>query len=185
MDMKTSISGKNVTKEMKQLAKETFAEYPGVGCVCVGVKNLGARQASGRGADSGTRQTFVAVSGDTGRKILRENLIDARAIVDSASAADVTGMLEAMAAQLVVYRSAKKGSAAVEKKESWLTHNCAESNLALYLYKQGVDFSSVVIASYQKVADTVSFKPLCHNCAQWVRQHFKVLAEFDASVITV
>jgi hypothetical protein len=184
MDMKTSISGRNIAKSMRQLARDAFAEYPNVGCVCVGVKNIGGRQASGRATDGGERQAFVALSGDAGRRVLRENLIETGGVGRDATSADVTGMLETMASTLAIYGSAKRGTAAIAQKETWLTHNCAESNLALFLYRQGVDFAGVVIASYETVGGSLSFKPLCHNCAQWVRQHFKVLVEFDSSVRT-
>lgn len=179
MKMKTSITGKNIAKEMKDLAKATFEAYPRVACVCVAVKHVGGRASSGRAIDGGTRHAYVAVSGATGRQVLRDNLIDERAANASLTIGELTGLLTTMAGTLNVYQSKKRGSTAIVQQESWVTHNCAESNLALFLYQLGVNHSQVVIASYEKTGDTVQYKPLCHNCAQWVRQRFKVLSEFD------
>ncbi|MCU1720298.1 hypothetical protein [Pseudomonas sp. 5P_5.1_Bac1] len=178
--MKTSITGKNVIKEMKDLAKGYFAEYGNPSCVCVGVSALGRTESSGRARDAQERKTFVGISGDTGRKLLRATLNAEGHGGGTLSAADVTARLTTMANQhLVTYRSRLTGPAIVSA-ETWATHNCAEGNLALYLLMNGVRANVITIASYEIIGNSVQYKPLCKQCQQWVRQHFKVLEDFDA-----
>lgn len=178
--MKTSITGKNVIKEMRDLAKEYFAEHKNPSCVCVGVASLGRTESSGRARDGHERKTYVGVSGETGRTLLRETLNSEGHGGGNLSKADVTTRLTAMANQhLVTYRSKQSGPAIVSA-EMWATHNCAEGNLALYLLMNGVRADMVTIASYEIVGNSVQYKPLCKQCQQWVRQHFRVLEDFDA-----
>lgn len=178
--MTTTIHGKNIAKEMKGVAKEYLSTYPKAGCVCVGVRMHGGSKASGRAKSGGERHAYVGVSGDDGRKLLRTTLLAEGAVPPATTANGIVGMLTDMAGQLVEYRSKKDGSS-IRQVENWSTHNCAESNLALYLYKMGVDFKHVTLASYESSGSAVRFKPLCHNCQQWTRQHFSILPEYKSS----
>jgi hypothetical protein len=180
MSMKTTISGKKIIQEMKQVAKEYFAAHANPSCVCVGVKQIGGRESSGRAKDGGERTVYVGISGDTGRALLRDTLNAENVDGGGWTTGDVTAALGVMASGLAVYRSKKNATAAVVQAENWTTHNCAESNLALYLYKNGVRASAITIASYEINGTTISYKALCHNCQQWCRQHFSVLDDFDA-----
>lgn len=186
MPMKTSIAGKSIISSMHDVAKEYFADpaYANVGCVTVGIKLGGARLKNGRVDDGGERVCYVGVSGAPGRTLLLASLIADGAVAANTTVAHVVGLLQVMAGTLVKYQSKKK-STVVQQQENWATHNCAEANLALFLFKSGVDMSQVTIASYEKLGNQVRYKALCHNCAQWVRQSFKVLADFDAAVKTV
>ncbi len=178
--MKTSISGKNLIKEMRDVAKEYFAEYGNPSCVCVGVVGIGKSEASGRARDSQERTVFVGISGATGRTLLRETLnADGHGggtLTNAQVIADLTLMADT---ELNKYRSKKSGRA-ITQAENWTTHNCAESNMALYLLKNGRSFGKVTIASYQIDGGTISYKPLCKNCSQWVRQSFNVLDDFNS-----
>jgi len=186
LPMKTSVSGKNIIKALHDVAAEYYAdpELAGAGCVTVGVKLGGARIKNARIDDGFERTCYVGVSGEAGRDLLRSNLVLDGAVAADTTRNDLVGLLQTMAGLLVKYQSSSKGTA-VRQQENWVAHNCAESNLALYLYKSGADMSQVTIASYEKAGNQVRYKPLCHNCAQWVRQHFKVLTGFDDAVKTV
>ncbi|WP_207210023.1 hypothetical protein, partial [Tropicimonas sp. IMCC6043] len=151
-----------------------------VGCVTVGVARIGSSLGSSpRQVSGGTRHGYFALSGATGRAVLENALIGEGLATANTTAAEITGMLSGMAALLRQYRSKADGSA-VSQAENWSTHNCAESNLALYLFRLGKDMGKITIASYEQNGSTIDYKPLCRNCRQWVRQHFNVLDDFNA-----
>jgi len=166
------ITGKEIAKEMKSVAKNVFKDNTPA-CVCVGVVGRLGGYKNQRATDGGQKQVYVGLSGETGRTLLRETL--------KVDRAKIISMLTTMAdVQVKQYRSKKDGPA-INQAEPWATHNCAESNLALYLITElGKNLRNITIASYQKVGDQVSYKPLCNNCAQWVKQNFHILQEYDA-----
>lgn len=175
--MKETITGKNVPSDMKKIAKSYLQEH-GAGCVCVAVENLNLG-INGRTKDGGEHKCFVGVSGDAGRTLLR-NTFNADRIDNHNNwqRADIITSLQTMAANLVSYNSKSKGTAIVQQ-ENWSTHNCAESALALYLYKQGKQLNKYTIASYELNSGSVGFKPLCQNCAQWVQNQFHMLPGYS------
>jgi len=177
--MKTTIEGKKIVNSMSDVAKDVFKDYPKAACVVVGVK-IGGKLKDGRADDGGERQCFFSVNGDKGRTLLKDSLIDAKAIEAGMDNDQFNGLFTTMAAGLKVYRSKKDGSAIVQR-EIWETHNCAESNLALFLFKTGVDLHQVTIAAYQKVGKSIEFKAMCAHCQQWVRQTFRVLEAFKVA----
>lgn len=181
--MQTTISGKKIENEMAKIAKDCFQEHPGAGCVCVGVANIG--KSSGRGkrqVDGQQRHAFFAWSGTAGRSELRTTLNEERATSEpELSNADVAGLLQGMAGRLSLYGSARNGTA-IKQAETWITHNCAESNLALYLERNGKRFESITLASYETRGSGVAYKPLCKNCQQWVRLYFNMLQGYKSAV---
>jgi hypothetical protein len=180
--MKTTISGKNPIKEMKALAKDYFAEYGNPSCVCIGVALPGKANSSGRATDAFTRTAYVGISGVTGLDLLRDTLNAAGHGDGKLTRAHITANLTTMAnQQLVKYRSKLSGPE-IKKVEDWNTHNCAESKLALYLLMNGIRSNVITIASYEIVGSSVRYKALCKQCAQWVRQNFKVLDDYDSNV---
>ena len=181
--MRTTISGKKIAEEMAKIAKDCFKERPNVGCVCVGVANIGRTAGKkNRQVDGQERDAFFAWSGDAGRAELRNALNEERVEgEDELSNANIVGMLEGMAKRLALYESARAGTS-INQVETWATHNCAESNLALYLERNGKNFSSITIASYEIRGSGVAYKPLCHNCQQWVRLYFNILQGYRAEV---
>lgn len=176
------ISGKNMKDEMRRLAKEAFAEQPTASCVCVGVSTPGSRKASGRRTDGSKLQAYVAWSGNVGRAMLRDALRAEGVLEEEDNGranTRVTSLLETMAARLKIYGSSTQGSAVVHT-ESWVTHNCAESNLMLFLYQRGVNTKNVVIAAYSSTSSgSVTFKSLCQQCQQWVPHHMGILTEYN------
>jgi hypothetical protein len=171
--MKETISGKMLLKEMKCVAKVHLEANQHVGCVCVGVKNM-PKLKDGRAEDGGERDCYVGMSGEVGRRNLLAAL---NGDVGEWNMDQVKAGLELMVQDLVTFRSSKVGTA-VQKKELWTTHNCAESNLAYYLHKQGVQLRTITVASYQKVGTEVSYKPLCTNCAQWCSNQYNILEDY-------
>jgi hypothetical protein len=171
--MKEFITGKSVSSNMKDIAKSYLQTYS-AGCVCVAVENLDLG-INGRTKNGGERSCFIGVSGPSGQKLLRDVFNEDR--VDNHNhwqREDIITSLQTMAANLVTYNSKAKGTAIV-KQETWSTHNCAESAVALYLYKQGKQLKKYTIASYELKSGSVGFKPLCQNCSQWVKNHFNML----------
>lgn len=179
--MKTTISGKNIIKSMKAVAKEYLEDYNNPSCVTVGVVNVGKLESSGRTKKGGERTVYVGVSGATGRTLLRNTLIADGIQSPSGgvlTSTNVTNFLTDMAnTALVKYRSKQDGPA-INRAELWTTHNCAESNLALYLFKNGKDFGRITIASYERNNGAVQYKALCNNCKQWCEQTFQILGNF-------
>jgi hypothetical protein len=177
MEMLTEVSGRSLARAMRDLARDAFSEYPRVGCVCVGIK-AGAIS-SRRGSPA-----VVALSGDDGRDVLRHALQGIHALGAGATRRDVEGLLTVMASELVTYRSSTVGRA-VHRHEGWSTHNCAEANLALYIYKSGLSATlrSFIIASFELSGSTVGYKALCANCAQWCRNQFTILPEYEAAML--
>jgi hypothetical protein len=127
------------------------------------------------------RTVYVAINGPAGRTLLRNMLNGEGHGGGTLTAAQITADLMLMAdTELQKYRSKKSGPA-ITQAENWTTHNCAESNMALYLLKNGISFGKITIASYEIAGTSISYKPLCNNCAQWVKQSFKVLADFNGN----
>ncbi|WP_147443153.1 hypothetical protein [Corallococcus sp. AB011P] len=180
-NMATEISGKKITKEMRDLAESTFRVHPVAMCVCVGVRHTGGRKAKGRAVDGRARLAFAAINGKEGRIHLMDNLTVLQEFT-GVTAGTLTADLITMASSLNIYGSAKRGSKAIVQQAPWTTHNCAESNLALFIYKLGMRTHDFTIAAYGNNDGRIDFKAPCSNCAQWVRQHFKMLTEYEGSL---
>jgi hypothetical protein len=169
--MEIDIEPDKLERNMRKAAKDLLTEHK-CACICIALKKPGAKK--------GAVRTYFGANGDTGRALLRTALntenVDNRT---DWTAAQVTAALSLMADNLVTYRSSKEGTAIVQKA-NWATHNCAESNLALYLYKQGKQLKDFTLASYQLEGTTCTYKPLCNNCVQWCRNSFQILDDYAA-----
>jgi hypothetical protein len=158
-------------RNMRKAAKDLLKEHQ-CACICIALKMPGAKK--------GAVRAYFGANGDTGRTLLKAALNDGK--VDNRTnwtTAEVTAALALMADNLVTYRSSKEGTAIV-KKANWATHNCAESNLSLYLYKQGKQLKDFTLASYQLEGESCTYKPLCDNCVQWCRNQYKILDDYEA-----
>ncbi|RYH09843.1 hypothetical protein [Tropicimonas sp. IMCC6043] len=94
--MKIDITGKNVTKDMRKIARDCFAEHGNVGCVTVGVARIGSSLGSSpRQVSGGTRHGYFALSGATGRTVLENALIgEGLATANTTAALQCTGRFQ-------------------------------------------------------------------------------------------
>jgi hypothetical protein len=160
-------NGKNLDSAMRAFAKDLFKnEFPKASCICIGVKL--------HNVEGNRHQKCVyARSGDDGRRDLVSS------VPGMNTPAEVGAAMGPMSSNLVSYRSATVGTSII-RKEPWTTHNCAESNLAFYVLKNGGQLGDYTIASFHMVGGTLDYFALCKNCAQWCQNSFRLSRGYKA-----
>jgi hypothetical protein len=162
--------GQNLATAMRDKAKDLFKGWKGAaGCICVAVRTAVKKGENCVYARNGAQGLTDL------RDALRGNGLDLNADLDQTRAALIEFLKGA-----VKFQSSEEGTV-VQQKEVWVTHNCAEAHVAVYLNQsKNANFKAYTIASYQKLDEQVVFKALCDNCAQWCQQNFTILDEYKA-----
>jgi cytidine deaminase len=200
------ITSRNLIKSLKNEAKWFFNNFSDPSCVCIAIDipyNKHQRK-NGRLIENRVLKYYVGLSGKEGRKVLLDELRKQPIVIDkytfknecdkystpkkhvncisNFNKSHLEIVLHSIADNVVDFRSKERGRA-IEKRESWTTHNCAESNLYAYLLLNGKmsHRNRYSIASFEKSSNNIDFKAPCSNCIQWIRDYFDVIEEYNRS----
>jgi len=173
--MREDITGKRIVHEMKGIARDTLKAY-NESCVTVGVRLERGDLNQGRAVTGGVRHCYYGISGRRGFQELKAALQRDGVLPEANQQAstELNTLLDLFCDTIVKYKSSTEGER-VQQREYWAVHNCAESRLALYLMKHGIQLRHITIASY---GTDHQFKAPCSHCAQWVQQNFQLLPDY-------